>query len=108
MTSSLEDTRASPAVAGPADTGSRSGEESGSSAGRRSSQLRHLSSVLSESVGQAPLKELVEETVSAVERQCIEAALASTRGNRSAAAKLLGLSRQALYMKLARYEIALD
>jgi DNA-binding NtrC family response regulator len=108
MTSSMEDTRASPLVAGGTNVDAVSCEESRSSAGRRTSQLRHLSSVLSESVGHAPLKELVEETVSAVERQCIEAALASTRGNRSAAAKLLGLSRQALYMKLARYEIALD
>lgn len=106
MTSSMEERHAGPAVAEAVDA--KPGAAERTSAGRRSIQLLYISSMLSESVGQAPLKELVDETVSAVERRCIEAALTSTRGNRSAAAKLLGLSRQALYMKLARYEIALD
>lgn len=59
-------------------------------------------------LGETTLKVLVSETVGAVERHCIEAALAMTDGNRSAAAKMLGLSRQSLYMKLARYGISAD
>ena len=38
-----------------------------------------------------------------VEQHYIEAALELTRGNRTAAAELLGLSRQSLYAKLNRY-----
>jgi DNA-binding NtrC family response regulator len=51
------------------------------------------------------LNTLVSETVGLVERHYIEAALETTDGNRSAAAKMLGLSRQSLYMKLSRYGI---
>ena len=56
-------------------------------------------------VGQRPLKEIVKLTTSGVERVCIETALELTRGNRVAAARLLGLSRQSLYSKLALHEI---
>jgi DNA-binding NtrC family response regulator len=45
----------------------------------------------------------VRDTVGAVERHYIEAALELTGGNRTAAAELLGLSRQSLYSKLDRY-----
>jgi DNA-binding NtrC family response regulator len=76
--------------------------------GEGSPHLAYLFHSLSDRLGKAPLKVLVSETVGAVERHCIETALASTRGNRSAAAKMLGLSRQALYMKLARYDIGVD
>ena len=41
--------------------------------------------------------------MSIVERRYIEAALELTGGNRTAAAELLGLSRQSLYAKLNRY-----
>jgi DNA-binding NtrC family response regulator len=34
---------------------------------------------------------------------CIEAALHLTRDNRAAAAEMLGLSRQSLYVKLRRF-----
>lgn len=54
-------------------------------------------------LGRATLRQIVEETVTAVERRCVEAALELTGGNRTAAAELLGLSRQSLYVKLARY-----
>lgn len=54
-------------------------------------------------VGQTPLLQLVRETTAAVERHYIEAALAIAGGNRTAAAELLGLSRQSLYVKLNRY-----
>ncbi len=54
-------------------------------------------------VGQRPLLQLVRDTTAAVERHYIEAALALAGGNRTAAAELLGLSRQSLYVKLNRY-----
>jgi transcriptional regulator PpsR len=50
-----------------------------------------------------PLRELVQRSVSLVERHYIESALQATEGNRTAAAELLGLSRQSLYAKLGRY-----
>jgi len=43
--------------------------------------------------------------VGLVERYYITQALQLTAGNRTAAARLLGLSRQSLYVKLARYGI---
>ena len=64
--------------------------------------LRSLQS-LTGRLGEASLKVLVSETVGVLERHYIEAALTNTEGNRSAAAKMLGLSRQSLYMKLSRY-----
>ena len=54
-------------------------------------------------VGQTPLLQLVRETTTAVEKHYIEAALSLAGGNRTAAAELLGLSRQSLYVKLSRY-----
>jgi transcriptional regulator PpsR len=60
---------------------------------------------LTEQVGRTSLRALVRETVGAVERHYIEAALELTGGNRTAAAELLGLSRQSLYAKLDRYQI---
>jgi transcriptional regulator PpsR len=59
-------------------------------------------------VGHSPLKELVREANEQLERNCIEAALRLTGNNRSAAARVLGLSRQALYLKLERLGIADD
>lgn len=59
--------------------------------------------VLTEQLGRTPLRQLIKETVGAVERQYIEAALELTEENRTAAAELLGLSRQSLYAKLNRY-----
>ena len=56
-------------------------------------------------VGSAPLKDLVRESTDLIERLCIEAALKLTNGNRASAAELLGLSRQSLYVKLARYGV---
>jgi transcriptional regulator PpsR len=58
---------------------------------------------ISEQVGKRPLRTLVSETVHAVERHYIQAALDLTGGNRTAAAEILGLSRQSLYVKLSRY-----
>jgi transcriptional regulator PpsR len=53
--------------------------------------------------GRAPLQQLVREAVEQLERQHILASLERTGGNRTAAAALLGLSRQSLYAKLERY-----
>lgn len=61
---------------------------------------------LTELVGRVPLRELVRETTDLIERFCIEAALELTGDNRAAAADMLGLSRQSLYVKLRRYGLA--
>ena len=58
---------------------------------------------LTELVGRVSLKELVVETTDMIEKLCIEAALELTQDNRAAAAEMLGLSRQSLYVKLRRY-----
>ncbi len=58
---------------------------------------------LGDQIGRTPLQKLVKDTVGAVERRYIEAALELTGENRTAAAVLLGLSRQSLYAKLSRY-----
>ncbi len=60
---------------------------------------------MSSRLGQATLKEIVAAAVGWVERYYIEAALEAVEGNRTAAARILGISRQGLYDKLARYEI---
>ncbi len=56
-------------------------------------------------VGSASLKEIVGETADVVERLCIETAIEMTQNNRVAAAEMLGLSRQSLYVKLRKYGI---
>jgi transcriptional regulator PpsR len=56
-------------------------------------------------VGRVSLPDLVKDTVEMVERHFIEAALELTRDNRTAAAEVLGLSRQSLYLKLRRHRL---
>jgi transcriptional regulator PpsR len=56
-------------------------------------------------VGRATLKEIVSETTDVIEKICIEAALEMTNNNRAAAAEMLGLSRQSLYVKLSKFDI---
>ena len=56
-------------------------------------------------VGSAPLKELVADTSDVVERLCIETAIDLTGNNRVAAADMLGVSRQSLYVKLRKYDL---
>ncbi|NCO21186.1 MAG: transcriptional regulator PpsR [Rhodobacterales bacterium] len=56
-----------------------------------------------ELVGTATLKDIVAETTDVVEKMCIETAIELTRNNRVAAAEMLGLSRQSLYVKLRKY-----
>lgn len=56
-----------------------------------------------ELVGSAALKDIVAETTDVVEKMCIETAVELTNNNRVAAAEMLGLSRQSLYVKLRKY-----
>jgi len=58
---------------------------------------------LSEQIGKSSLRKLVKNTVSIVEQHYVKEALQLARGNRTATAELLGLSRQSLYAKLNRY-----
>jgi len=51
----------------------------------------------------APAPRLLSEQVAALERQAIAEALRDTAGNRTEAAKRLGMSRAALYDRLARW-----
>ena len=60
-------------------------------------------SSVSELVGSATLKEIVGETNDMIEKICIETALDMTKDNRAAAAEMLGLSRQSLYVKLRKF-----
>lgn len=54
-------------------------------------------------VGSASLKDLVSATSDVVEKMCIETAVQMTGNNRVAAAEMLGLSRQSLYVKLRKH-----
>jgi transcriptional regulator PpsR len=57
-------------------------------------------------VGRVALRDLLRDTSDLVERHFIEAALELTGDNRTAAAEVLGLSRQSLYVKMRRHELA--
>lgn len=54
-------------------------------------------------VGSSTLRDIVAETTDVIEKMCIETALELTRNNRVAAADMLSLSRQSLYVKLRKY-----
>ena len=54
-------------------------------------------------IGSTPMKDIVAQTADVVERMCIETAIEMTGNNRVAAAEMLGLSRQSLYVKLRKY-----
>jgi transcriptional regulator PpsR len=66
------------------------------------SQTPSNSSIV-ELVGSATLKEIVGETNDMIEKMCIETAIVMTKNNRAAAAEMLGLSRQSLYVKLRKF-----
>jgi transcriptional regulator PpsR len=74
----------------------------------RGNSLGTALGVVSEGLGSASMTTMVRDTVEAVERHCIAEALARVDGNRSAAAELLGVSRQSLYSKLSRYGLDVD
>ncbi len=63
---------------------------------------------MTDQVGKVSLKQLVQETIAIVEAHFIESALKLTDGNRTAAAEILGVSRQSLYTKLRRYDVEGD
>lgn len=65
--------------------------------------LRAALERINEQLGKSSLRKLVKETVSIVEQHYVREALEIARGNRTATAELLGLSRQSLYAKLNRY-----
>ncbi len=56
-----------------------------------------------DAIGRRTMRELVDDAVGQLEQRYISTALNLTQGNRSAAAELLGISRQSLYFKLGRY-----
>ncbi len=56
-----------------------------------------------ELIGGHSLKDIVAKSTDVVERMCIETAVKMTSNNRVAAAEMLGLSRQSLYVKLRKY-----
>lgn len=80
--------------------------ESGSGDGPREishSPAEDAMQSVKELVGQATLKDIVAETTNVVEKMCIETAVTLTMNNRVAAAEMLGLSRQSLYVKLRKF-----
>jgi len=72
------------------------------------SQLLSALGPLTEQIGRTSLRTLVDETTSVVEQHYVKAALDLAGGNRTAAAEMLGLSRQSLYTKLKRYNLEGD
>lgn len=56
-------------------------------------------------VGYSTLRDIVAETTEIIEKMCIEAALEMSGNNRAAAAELLSLSRQSLYVKLRKFGV---
>ena len=56
-------------------------------------------------VGSTTLREIVGETTDMIEKICIETAIELTQNNRVAAAEMLGLSRQSLYVKLRKFDL---
>ena len=56
-------------------------------------------------VKKIPLREIINRSTAVVEKKCIQEALNITKNNRLAAAEILGISRQSLYVKLRTYEI---
>lgn len=58
-----------------------------------------------ELIGNQTLKGIVAKTTDVIEKMCIETAVELTSNNRVAAAEMLGLSRQSLYVKLRKYDL---
>lgn len=75
---------------------------------RSDGSLAGMLASVAQQIGQIPLRQLVRETTGVLEKHYIEAALEITEGNRTAAAELLGLSRQSLYVKLNQHGFTVD
>jgi transcriptional regulator PpsR len=73
---------------------------------KNNARFGRLLDSMSAQLGKASLKDLVNTSTGLVERHFIEAALSATGGNRTNAAKLLRVSRQSLYTRLARYGLS--
>ncbi len=73
--------------------------------GAANSDVARTAERLAEMIGRVPMKDLVRDTTDVIERMCIEAALKLTGNNRASTARVLGLSRQALYLKMNRFGI---
>jgi transcriptional regulator PpsR len=74
----------------------RDGDAPAQPAGQDASRVQAL-------VGSEPLRDIVASMTDVIEKQCIEAAIELTGNNRVAAAEMLGLSRQSLYVKLRKF-----
>ena len=68
-------------------------------------RLRATLGAVTDRIGKTPLPIITREIAEVVERHCITTALRLANGNRTAAAEILGVSRQSLYAKLDRYRI---
>ena len=73
---------------------------------RNANDLTRTAENLVEMIGRVPMKDMVRDTTDVIERMCIEAALKLSLNNRALTARVLGLSRQALYLKMRRFGIA--
>ncbi|MEM8824823.1 MAG: transcriptional regulator PpsR [Pseudomonadota bacterium] len=62
-----------------------------------------VASGMTELVGSMPLRDIVASMTDVIEKQCIARAVELTNNNRVAAAEMLGLSRQSLYVKLRKF-----
>ena len=99
----VEVSAAGSADSGPAYYGVLLRDVSRRAAGVADGHLATVLGAVTEQVGRTPLLQAVRETADVVERHYIRAALRRVNGNRTAAAELLGLSRQSLHTKLNRY-----
>ncbi|MBV8915331.1 MAG: transcriptional regulator PpsR [Acetobacteraceae bacterium] len=70
---------------------------------QESSRFDQMIGAVTFELGRATLVQVVRSVTEAVERRMVNEALERTGGNRTAAAELLGLSRQSLHTKLNRY-----
>jgi DNA-binding NtrC family response regulator len=52
-----------------------------------------------------PLRNVLEEAIDAIERQYLRKALKKTRGNVGRCARLCGLSRRSITLKIAKYQL---
>jgi transcriptional regulator PpsR len=70
-----------------------------------SADLQSALAAIIERTGKTSLRSLVKDAVGLVERHYMVTALDLANGNRTAAAEILGMSRQGFYKKLAQYEM---